>query len=228
VLGVDSAAEYRTHEFTVEIGSAIIFFTDGVVEVDRDYVSGLRQLRDAVEAEYRNASGNIAEAILGRIFLRRLPRDDVALLFLGITALDASPKDTRVVWQFDGSDEHSARRVKRAVLWQLGEARSGVDLNAAELVVNELMGNVARHAPGPANLVLEWSNSSAVVSVRDRGAQFELPAQNLVEPFSENGRGLYLVKTVAQEVRVEWTGDGNRVSAVLPLNAPPDHPEQRV
>lgn len=220
VFGVDSAAEYKTYEVTVEIGTAVVLFTDGVVEVNRDYFAGLKELRDAIEAEYRNASGNIAEAILGRIFRRTLPRDDAALLFIGVTALGASMRPARVVWQLDGTNERSARRVKRAVLWQLGEASAGgVDLHAAELVVNELIANVARHAPGPAELALEWRTDSAVLSVRDWGAPFAAPAENhLVDALCENGRGLYLVKSVAKEVRVEWTGAGNRVSAVLPLN----------
>jgi anti-sigma regulatory factor (Ser/Thr protein kinase) len=94
-------------------------------------------------------------------------------------------------------------------------------LPAAELVVNELIGNVARHTPGPAKLVLEWQDDSAIVRVCDGGKPFTPPAQSEpVELFSEDGRGLFLVRTVARELRVEWTGEGNCVSAVLPVNGP--------
>jgi serine phosphatase RsbU (regulator of sigma subunit)/anti-sigma regulatory factor (Ser/Thr protein kinase) len=221
VLGVDPNVTFEVHETKADIGSAVVFFTDGLIEADRDYASGLEKLRDAVEDEYRNASGNIAQAIVSRIFSHRRPRDDVALLFLGVTALGASTvQPQRMIWNLDATLERSARRAKRAVLWHLGEVAGGrVDLSAAELVVNELLGNVARHSPGPAELVLEWRNNGARVAVSDRGQPFEPPSPTeLIDLFAESGRGLFLIRSVAEQLTVEWTGEGNRVSAVLPLN----------
>lgn len=225
VLGVDSHAEYETHHTRVDVGSAMLFFTDGLVEANRDYLAGVEALRDAIETEYRNASHNIAQAIVARIFAQRRPRDDVALLFLGVTALGAATLAPQPMhWKFDASEERSARRVKRALLWQIGEMTDGpVDLTGAELVINELFGNLARHTPGPAEVTLEWRNDTAIVRVYDCGAPFVPPADNArVALLAEEGRGLFIVRSIAEHFSVEWTGEGNCVSAVLSLRGTRD------
>jgi anti-sigma regulatory factor (Ser/Thr protein kinase) len=91
-------------------------------------------------------------------------------------------------------------------------------LPAAELIVNELLGNVARHTPGPAEVELEWDGDTAIVRVCDRGRPFQLRnGEGRIELLAEDGRGLFLTRSVALDLTVEWTGDGNCVSATLPL-----------
>jgi serine phosphatase RsbU (regulator of sigma subunit)/anti-sigma regulatory factor (Ser/Thr protein kinase)/CHASE3 domain sensor protein len=219
-LGLDAAAEFETLHCTLEIGSALVLYTDGVVEAERDYFSDLVHLREAIEEEYRDASRNIAEAIARRVFARCLPSDDVALLFVGVTALGSSAvRAGRRVWNVDAREEKSARRVKRALLWHLGEISVGTnDLAASEVVVSELLGNVARHTPGPAQVRLEWRDGTATVSVFDRGLPFALPAEDAaVEVFAESGRGLILLRALARRISIARTDEGNRVDAVLPV-----------
>jgi len=220
VLGVDPTAEFETLRCTLEIGSALILYTDGVVEAERDYFGGLAHLREAIEEEYRDASHNIAEAIARRVFARCLPSDDAALLFVGVTALGSSALHTRRrVWQVDARAEESTRRVKRALLWHLGEIAVGAnDLAASELVVSELLGNVARHTPGPAQVTLEWKGGVATVSVFDRGGPFSMPPENAAaEVLAEGGRGLILLRALSRNVTIERTDGGNCVMAVLPI-----------
>jgi len=220
VLGVDVRTTFETHTVTMDEGSAIVLFTDGLVEVNRNYLEGIDQLCDAIEDEYREASQNIAQAIVKRVVRGRSPRDDVALLFLGVTALGAAAfPPARMHWRLDARIERSARRIKRALLWQLGEMSGDeANLRAAELVINELLANVTRHTPGPAEVVLEWSNENATIRVRDRGRPFTPPDGSArVELLSEDGRGLFLIRSVASDLTVEWKGDGNCVSAVLPF-----------
>jgi serine phosphatase RsbU (regulator of sigma subunit)/anti-sigma regulatory factor (Ser/Thr protein kinase) len=220
VLGLEPRATFKTHSVRLDEGSAIVLFTDGLVEVNRNFLEGMRQLSDAIEHEYREASHNIAQAIVKRVVDGRSPRDDVALLFLGITALGAAAfPPQRMQWTTDARSERSARRVKRALLWQLGEMTEGsADLAAAELVINELLANVARHTPGPAEVALEWHNERATIFVSDRGRAFMPPDGTAkIDLFAESGRGLFLVSAVATDLHVERMASGNRVSAVLPL-----------
>lgn len=220
VLGVDSRSDFETFETKLEIGSALVLFTDGVVEAGRDYFMGLHLLKEAVEEEYRNAEHNIAEAIQRRVFQNAMPHDDSALLFMGITALGPSALQAeRVTWSIDARSEKSARRVKRALLWRLGEmTRDDAQLAASELIVTELLGNVARHTPGPAEVTLEWNAGVGTVRVFDQGKRFDPPKRHeLRDVLSESGRGLYLVHAIAQHLSIEWTGSGNCVSAVLPI-----------
>jgi serine phosphatase RsbU (regulator of sigma subunit)/anti-sigma regulatory factor (Ser/Thr protein kinase)/CHASE3 domain sensor protein len=220
VLGVQPRIEYVTQVARMDIGSALVLYTDGVVESGRDYFEGLRTLEAAVEAEYRDASRNIAEAIQDRVLAERRPRDDSAVLFVGVTALGESAlRPERVVWTIDARSERSARRVKRALLWHLGElAGNGADLSMSELILSEMLGNVARHTPGPAEVILEWSGDTATIRVFDEGPRFEPPAMfSAADVLAESGRGLFLLRTMSRHLSIEWTGGGNCVSAVLPL-----------
>jgi serine phosphatase RsbU (regulator of sigma subunit)/CHASE3 domain sensor protein/anti-sigma regulatory factor (Ser/Thr protein kinase) len=219
VFGVDPRATYENFETVLEIGSAVVLFTDGLVESERDYVKGVETLKEAIEEEYRNASHNIAEAIQNRIFATSPPHDDAAVLFLGVTTLGASAVEPkRLTWHLDARSEKSARRVKRALLWHLGEVAGDADLSGAELVLSELLGNVARHTPGPADVALEWRDGEATIRVYDQGPRFEPPADNhTADLLSEGGRGLFLVRSIAREFGVDWTGDGNRTFAVMSL-----------
>ena len=220
VLGLDARTAFRAHYTRVDEGSGLVLFTDGLVEVGRNYLEGVAQLSEAIEHEYREASQNIAQAIVKRVVNGRSPRDDVALLFLGVTALGAAAfPPHRMHWTTDARSERSARRVKRALLWQLGEMTSGdADLTSAELVINELLANVARHTPGPAEVTLEWQNEQATIRITDRGRAFTPPDGTAqVDLLAESGRGLFLVRCVAPDLRVERTASGNRVSVVLPL-----------
>jgi serine phosphatase RsbU (regulator of sigma subunit)/anti-sigma regulatory factor (Ser/Thr protein kinase) len=220
MLGIEPQAAFETHSLMLDEGSAIVLFTDGLVEMDRDYLAGREELRQAIEAEYRDASQNIAQAIVKRVIAGRSARDDIALLFLGVTALGAAtfPRQ-RMRWTVDARSERSARRVKRALLWQLGEMTDDdAQLPAAELIVNELLGNVARHTPGPAEVELEWKGETATVHVCDRGKPFKLRnGEGRIQLLAEDGRGLFLARSMAHDLTVEWTGVGNRVSATLQL-----------
>jgi serine phosphatase RsbU (regulator of sigma subunit)/anti-sigma regulatory factor (Ser/Thr protein kinase) len=220
MLGIESQAIFETHDLMLDEGSAIVLFTDGLVEISRNYLAGREELRQAIEAEYRDASRNIAQAIVKRVVAGRSARDDIALLFLGVTALGAAtfPRQ-RMHWTIDARSERSTRRIKRALLWQLGEMTGeDADLPAAELIVNELLGNVARHTPGPAEVDLEWNSEIAIVRVCDRGRPFTLPnGGGRIQLLAEDGRGLFLARSMALDLTVEWTGEGNCVSATLPL-----------
>jgi serine phosphatase RsbU (regulator of sigma subunit)/anti-sigma regulatory factor (Ser/Thr protein kinase) len=220
MLGIEQRAAFETHELMLDEGSAIVLFTDGLVEMSRDYLAGREELRQAIEAEYRDASQNIAQAIVKRVVAGRSARDDIALLFLCVTALAAAAfPQQRMRWTIDARSERSTRRIKRALLWQLGEMTDDdAQLPAVELIVNELLGNVARHTPGPAEVELEWSGETAIVRICDRGRPFQLRnGERRIDLLAEDGRGLFLARSVARDLTVEWTGDGNCVSATLPL-----------
>ncbi len=102
VLGVDPLAAFETEEVKLDVGSAIVLYTDGLIEASRDYFKGVQNLQAAIEKEYLNESGNIAEAIQRRVFAQHPPRDDSALLFMGITALGTSALEPeRLTWRAD-------------------------------------------------------------------------------------------------------------------------------
>ncbi len=154
ILGADTLSVYETHEISMREGWAMIVYTDGVVEVERNYLEGQKRLVTAARAEYFEPSENIAEAIQNRVLGNIRSHDDSAVLFVGITKLGArSLAPAARAWTLDAREESSTRRVKRALMWHLGEiAAAHSDLAAVELILGELIGNVARHTPGPAEV----------------------------------------------------------------------------
>jgi anti-sigma regulatory factor (Ser/Thr protein kinase) len=217
ILGVDVQTAFRDFTVELDVGCALVLYTDGLVEVERDYFGGLKALAEAVLAEYDESSEQIADNIQRRIFSRTAPRDDSAVLFLGISALSAKANETRHVWQLDARDPFSAQRVKRAILWQLaGLADKTPELTAVELIYGELIANVARHTPGMATVTLEWQNDEPVLHVDDQGPPFQLLIKAPSDDFAESGRGFWLMSNYSTKLFVERIGEANRVSVGLP------------
>ncbi|MDQ2872425.1 MAG: SpoIIE family protein phosphatase [Candidatus Eremiobacteraeota bacterium] len=219
VLGADRGARYAENEICMPANTGILLYTDGIIEVERDYFKGMRDLHSAFEAEHAANPPNLAEAIQERIFARAEPRDDSAILFVGITGNGAAPAlQRRTTWTVDANVERDARRVKREVVRQISASvLNHGDLSCAELILGELLGNVARHTPGTAEVTLECERNRAVLHILDRGRPFSLKGRIVPDVLAENGRGLFLVRTLALEVVVERVCDGNRISAVLPV-----------
>ncbi|HET7813598.1 MAG TPA: SpoIIE family protein phosphatase [Candidatus Baltobacteraceae bacterium] len=217
MLGADVRAAYEEHKVPITEGWALVMYTDGVIEAERDYLRGQRDLEVAARAEYFEPSDNIAEAIQRRVMRDTRPRDDAALLFVGVTKLGATARSTKRTWALDAREESSSRRVKRALLWHLGElVEPQSDLSAVELILGELIGNVARHTPGPAEVSIEIDRGHATLQIMDRGKPFQ-PTNGTADLMAESGRGLFLVRMMANDFRIEHTTTGNTVTAVLPV-----------
>lgn len=223
VLGADPSSNYETYRANLHEGWALLLYTDGLVEVAHDYIAGMQTVRAAAAAEYASSSHNIAEAIQQRVLGGKRTDDDAAVLFLGVTRLGLLPENrARRSWIFDAQDAESAHRAKRAILWHLGDTiRDASQLASIELVLGELVGNVARHSPGMAEISLEQQGQTTVLRVCDRGKPFAYLGANgaAKDLYAESGRGLFLVGAMASDVRVEHDGTGNVVTAVLPASA---------
>jgi len=92
------------------------------------------------------------------------------------------------------------------------------DVDAARLVVSELVGNAVHHAGGPVWVSLDWSQAQPLLVVHDLGPAFQLGELSLPDAASERGRGLWLVSQLAKDLDVvAKRGGGKRVQAVLTL-----------
>jgi serine phosphatase RsbU (regulator of sigma subunit)/anti-sigma regulatory factor (Ser/Thr protein kinase) len=221
VLGVERRMEYRSYQIRMDAGSALVLYTDGVIERGATPGGNVELLEGAAESEYREASHNIAQAIHERVLLRGPARDDSAVVFLGITALGQDAlRSERAVWTLNARSEPSARRVKRALLWHLGQiSAEGADLTAAEIIASEILGNVARHTPGPAEVTLEWGKGRTIITVQDQGPRFDVPQTgSAADVFSEGGRGIFIIRAMSPHFSVEHNETGNCVSAILPID----------
>ncbi len=219
ILGVDPRAEYLSFDAELRPGEALVGFTDGLIEVRRDYFAGMNDLIEAVKTEYgAMTSENIADRVKDRILANVEPVDDSAVLFVGITNLGVNNSQQKITWTLDVREQGAAYRVRRAVLWDLSSrVRAGSDLSGVELILGELLSNVAQHTPGQAEVGLEFHDGEVRLSVHDNGKPFENEAGAMPDALSPNGRGLHLVRSLARSVEVRHNG-GNSIAVVLPVS----------
>lgn len=118
-------------------------------------------------------------------------------------------------------------------------ADPGSDLDAAELIFAEAVGNAVRHTDGPVWVTVTWADKSPTLEVFDLGAGFDardldldevsdLPdvaddaeLDALLEGLGESGRGLFILRELAPALETRArAGAGTVVSMTLPVSKP--------
>jgi anti-sigma regulatory factor (Ser/Thr protein kinase) len=121
-------------------------------------------------------------------------------------------------WYFEGDDAVPAQERRDNFIQFLGScAASDSDLESAGTIYGELVGNVVRHVGGPISLFCYWPEGYATLCVRDYGRGFAYSRRRRAQVFSETGRGLYIVESLARHLDVESGPWGCEVRAVLPV-----------
>jgi serine/threonine-protein kinase RsbW len=96
----------------------------------------------------------------------------------------------------------AVRRLLRSTLDVLHVDReSGADL---ELAITEACANVVSHASGTESfeVLLEVGEDRCAIDVRDNGVGFDPSAIDPPETTTERGRGLFLIRALAENVRM--------------------------
>ncbi|MBG0813326.1 ATP-binding protein [Planomonospora sp. ID82291] len=109
-----------------------------------------------------------------------------------------------------------AREMVRAHLrfWRKSELSP-----VAELGVTELLTNVHKHAPGSCELLVRETADGVTVEVTDFDSV--LPAVKESTESEENGRGLFLLSVLTEDLRIEPLLGGKRVWFRLRGPSPP-------
>ena len=123
-------------------------------------------------------------------------------------------------WSLVTADAREATRARIAIRQFLAleadDARS--DLDAAELIVGELVANVIRHAPGAIGINVCWKGHEAVLVVSDRGPGVPV-VRCAPDEHATSGRGLFLIQALARDVQIDAVpGHGSRVVVHLPVH----------
>lgn len=91
---------------------------------------------------------------------------------------------------------------------------------AAVLAASELVGNVVRHAPGPARIALTIRDAVIVLSVSDTHPEIPvlLPGPGAEVPLDAvGGRGLAIIAAMGAELMARSTAGRKRVTARFPI-----------
>ncbi|GAC1499400.1 MAG: hypothetical protein NVS1B2_23140 [Vulcanimicrobiaceae bacterium] len=219
-LGVRRKGDTEARVTRLESGAFLALYTDGLVESTHDFIAGERRLREAVARVAVPSTISAAER-LAALVLPNGATDDVAILALRFEDERDDDRVRRVV--FRSAERRAARETLAAVAAMLVAAgATEAQLGDAEMIFSELVGNVVRHAPGQCEVVLDASAIYPVLSVLDRGRGFTFAPHLPQDAFAENGRGLYIVRSLAAEFGATRRPEGgSHTRAVLTVNQRP-------
>jgi anti-sigma regulatory factor (Ser/Thr protein kinase) len=225
-LGVAEFLDFQTWSIDLEPDAVILFYTDGVTEFRRDI--------EATEAALLNAVTNLvgdpveahpAAALQRAVMGFETPSDDAVLMIVQLTPplaaeLPVEEGELRKKWAFHSSDAYSAHVARHELMSFMRRFDAPEDgLFPAELVLGEILANTVEHAPGIVTIDIDWTATCPVLTIADTGPgllRFDarLPEDNL----DESGRGLFLISTLAKDLRIEpGPGTGTRLTVVLPV-----------
>jgi PAS domain S-box-containing protein len=209
--------EYATGSIVLQPGDMLVFYTDGITEMNRDPMQGQKNLEKILAKIEIVAAENAAKALVEAVLASQPAEDDIAVFVLRVDGLLTSGGCSLYY-----HDIHLAQHARRLFM-QLLEAQSiaFADPLAAEIVFGELLSNVARHAPGPVRIELHCTDREAILSIADSGVGYTLET-GLPEDSSESKRGLFLIQAFARKAHVERLNDMTVTTVTLDLeNAKP-------
>ncbi|HTD38416.1 MAG TPA: SpoIIE family protein phosphatase [Candidatus Limnocylindrales bacterium] len=202
--GVDFALRLRAP-------CTIVMYTDGLMEFARDLGEGERRIESAISALDVADVDHLAGALMKNVLGEDEPTDDIAILAVTIDRFAAELPGEEHEWRFSSEDGRTGAKIRQ----EIGEliARWTGDENArfaSELAFGELIANAVRHAPGPVRaLATTEGDGVAHLVIEDSGTGFAASENELPDPLAETGRGLSLVRAVADVIRIDRTSRGS-------------------
>lgn len=208
-IGLRNHGGSEDQTVSLEGAEFLLLYTDGLTEATHQPVEDERRLRAILSTQgilyARNPARMICDACLPLD-----AKDDTAAL--------AVVFGNRRQWSFDAENAQAAHDARAAFAGYISRhADPGADVAAAELIFGELIGNVVRHAPGPIDVQVDWSGKAPILHVTDRGHGI-IRDPLLPHPFSESGRGLFIVSQLSSKMEIERIpGYGNHIAVTLKL-----------
>jgi anti-sigma regulatory factor (Ser/Thr protein kinase) len=194
--------------------SVVLFYTDGLTEFNRDIdwaeAAVLRAVAQLVaDPSIERPARFVQRSVMGA----ERPADDTVLLIAQVGAtLQRS-------WNYDSRNSRDAHALRREIAHFIRSfSPTEEELFRAELIVGELLANTVEHAPGAVRVDIDWTETHPVVTISDEGPGLSRVAAALpIDALNENGRGLFLIGSLALDVHVETQPEvGTTMRIVLP------------
>jgi anti-anti-sigma factor len=213
---------YREDAVPFDEGSALVLYTDGLVERRREPLdAGLERLAEAAAAASPARASELCDRLVGELVDTRSAGDDVAVLVARREA-PIAPLSLALA-----ADPPSLGRVRQAVRGWLSRAevdaatREDVLLASGEAVANAVEHAYADRDPGTVEVELSLATDRTLhLRVRDHG-RWRTPSE---DP-GLRGRGFFLMRNLMDRVDIEHGADGTEVRMTLrpraALSAPP-------
>jgi len=215
-LGLRQGHQGRSTTIGLIDGSTLALYTDGLSEATHDILAGEALVRAALAAIAQLPWRRPATEIQRRV-LADGSMDDVAILVARFDFAQAERYIRRL--EFDVRAAGAAREARDTLLNLLSARKFGpAEMANAELVFGELIGNVLRHADErpTVEVAVDCGGPQTVVHVFDRGPGFRHMGRLPSDPYSESGRGLFIISSITEEFTVnERECGGSHARATL-------------
>ncbi|MER6124158.1 PAS domain S-box protein [Streptomyces sp. NPDC001795] len=189
---------------TIARGATLVLYTDGLIETPgSDIEDQLVQLVVTLDKLVAEGSGleDAADHVLSTLLPDADGHDDVTLL---LTQLPAAPLATATT---DLAPVPASVPEGRDFLDRtLGAWGCANSLDDARLLLSEVLTNAVQHAPGPIGVHVCRTDTDLTVEISDRSPH--LPQPRLAAEDEESGRGLLLVRALADDWGVRPTDEG--------------------
>ncbi|WP_435838523.1 SpoIIE family protein phosphatase [Streptomyces achromogenes] len=208
-LGVLDRAEYPMTPLRLRPGTLIALTTDGLVESSGlDLDTGMDRLARELAAADPGHLGLVADALLAGA----QRDDDVALLLMRYDGMAVRPlRESWTVWRVPQAARHARRFTRRTLrAWQLPPDT----VDAALLVVSELVTNALVHTGGPVRLDLDLAGHRLRLAVTDSSPRGPVKPAGIGWE-ATGGRGIRLVEAVSAAWGTVPVSGGKQVWAEL-------------
>ncbi|WP_333778770.1 PAS domain S-box protein [Streptomyces sp. IBSBF 3136] len=212
-LGVGGVL-YEESCVAIAPGATLVLYTDGLVETpDSDIEARIFELTTVLGTCLPRSTG--LETAADHVLATLLPdaeghNDDVTLLLAQLPAAPLAAVTTTLPAVPASVPEGRSFLRRTLALWDCAAAAED-----ALLLLSETLTNAVQHAEGPVALRLCRTATDLTVEVSDHSPH--LPQPRLAAQFEESGRGLLLVRNLAESWGVRPTDEGKTTWFTLKL-----------
>ncbi|QIQ03732.1 SpoIIE family protein phosphatase [Streptomyces liangshanensis] len=227
-LGIEADSDYPTTQIVLQPGELLMLCTDGLVETGgHDLATGWDRLRPVLEGDTESSLEELADALMGVVHgpgshymtgpLPEHREDDIALVLLARdgspTRADRQPPPRRTVLTIAQAEPERIAGARRQLRDLLHDWSDDEQVDAAVLMVSEMVTNVLVHTDGDALLVAEAAGERGDRRLRVEVADVndELPHRRRPGELASSGRGLVLMEVLADAWGVNPRGEGKSI-----------------
>lgn len=213
-IGYPGAGSETVEELQLGRRDILVLYTDGLVEAHKDILSGLDRLMEASEATKNFPAPHMARALVDRALHGATRHDDsLALVLRRRTPPPASGRPPTGPFEYRFTPNAATVPLARHFLldWLVRAPVAPDEAEDLVVVASELCTNAIRAAAASVALRAHTEGTDVVIEVEDDGAGFSWPQRDTTgeppDPTSEEGRGLFLVEALVDDVKARREGN---------------------
>lgn len=220
-IGFPDAGSFEVIELTLHRDESLVMYTDGLIETTPDVLDGLEHLGEAASQVSTYPARFLARSLVDRALAGATRRDDALALTLRHHLAESPRRATLGPFRYRFSPSTAAVPLARHLLadWLGYQPVDDAYHDDLLFVATELCTNGIRAssgAPQSVELRAAIDEDAVRIEVEDDGRGFDHdPVGEEPAPDVENGRGLFLVRALTDEVSVDRLDGCTVASCVL-------------